>query len=1261
MKAAETPPSWQTTKVWQSQASLFRRRQSGIKVAATWTVRPGATFIASVTRRAGTACLFALFLLCCSPALAAGDFGALLSRKEISVCNGGASQPLGLVIVSFDLNATIKWSFSNVPPGIDISPRTGKVKIPPNANITFTIEATGASPGAHNIGLTLAASSSPAISKELSFTVHVGDSGIITSVNPKSVPLLAGGTAADVAASLTAGECFQDTRVQVDAEAPAGVTVSPQSQTLVAPSFSPVHFKIAAAASADAGTYAVSFKFRTSARQIVQTVDVIVSALPGFSLVANPDSLTLQPEESGSVSISVLGRNGFDKTVNIKAPALPGVTFTPQSFSIGPASSKDVSVRVAAGVPEQTLQAIFEGTSSGMEPQQAVVTLKIVAGPPPPPPGSEPTITLVAPNAVATGTTSAAIQIAGTNFQPGAVVFSQSEFLAIGSTTVNSPTSAAISLAVKSDTPLGPYELNLRNPDGTTTAQGGTILVASSSSLAAPFGVTTAAIVFPREGAIIGYSESVYPKGVVSITGTGTLAGEWQLDGITFDQFTVPGSGGFPVEVQTHVPLPTSYEGQHRLQIVVNEPASLLSPEVMILQSTDAQSQLRILAPQDAAAIGKEFPAFRWTLVPGASGYVVEIEMQNGEQTISAKYRTDQSEWKPTVEQIKQWGVGTHRWRVRAIFPGDVQGESTEWRSFEVTPDALEVSKSSMIDLRRVPAVLRASNWGDFRSDANPQFTGNEIAGSSTQPTIEKRKDWSVSTTGNLNGLSGIESGRADNVNGQLSTQADLSNGVMSEKFTADFSKLLHLQSTNQEAQMNRNWLIVTEKPGGVVQPKLTIGYATPDSLGEGEILTSGFVKGGVEASVRTAIGVASYFESFESNTSGMQSGELQPRQKLRAEWFQLPETIPRISLSIIGMQVNTSTTPNEPTDDAKLFGLLGKASLSTQNNLSFEVAHSDFDPARPASNNQSRKGFTYRLGLDGMHGSLGYQMSLIQIDNHFLNPANPGLTVGGRPGRTIANAMVSRSFGAHSLSFGYNHSLSGKLSGQTEPAASEDGMTLSYNTFVKHGIGISASTAFTKDHEDADSSLQLPETNRSQAAVNLSLTESVHGLYFSENTSYQRTKDRENPHADQSVETLNLTATGSVFKNFNINLLLAGNSVDSDPSFGTTTNWTFSFQGSYLIPRIKVTVQPRLSYSRATNDTLRLNSQNSVYEGVVSWTPWTWAVLQGEVDRTVTPLQTVVDFDQPSAVPSPLHGVYRYTATLTIRWNRGAGALAGK
>lgn len=1204
--------------------------------------------------------MFILILLSCSPALAAGDFGAFLSKQDISVCNGGPSQFLDLTIVSLDLNATIKWSFSNVPAGMDVSPRTGKVKIPPTAKITFTIEAAGAAPGAHNIGLKLT-SSSPAITRLLSFTVHVGDSGIVTAVNPDSVRLVSGGTAADVAASLTAGQCFQDTRVKVDAEAPAGVTVVPQSQTLAAPSFSPVHFKIAAPASTDAGTYAVNFTFRTSAKQIVQSVEVIISPSPGFSLAANPETLSLHPEESGIISIRVVGKNGFDKTVRVQAPALPGVTFTPKTFSLTAASSRDVSVHVAAGVPEQTLQAVFEGTSPGMEPQHVGITLEIVAGPPPPPPPSAPTITLVAPNAVATGTTSAAIQITGTKFQAGAVVFSQSEFLTIESTTVNSPTSAAISLTVKSDTMPGPYLLNLKNPDGSTTAQGGTILVESSSSLAAAFGVTTAAIVFPREGAIIGYSEPIYPKGVIAIAGTGTLSGTWQLDGIAFDQFTVPGSGGFPVEVQTHVPLPASYEGQHTLQIVVNEPASLLSPEVMIVQSTDAQSQLRILSPQDAATIDREIPAFRWTLVPGASGYVVEVERHSGEETTSAKYRTDQSEWRPTVEQCKQWGVGTHRWRVYAVFPGDVHGEPTEWRTFEITSDDLEVSKSSRVHSRPLPSGIMASNSSDFRSDANPQFAGDEVADSDTQAAIEKRKDWSVSTTGNLNALSGVEPGRADNLNGQLSTQADLSNGVMSEKFTADFSKLLYLQSTTQQAQMNRNWLIVTEKPGGAVQPKLTVGYATPDPLGEAQILTSGFVKGGLEASIGTALGVASYFESFESNTSGMQSGELQPRQKLRAELFQLPETIPRISLSIIGMQVNTSTIPNEPTDDADLFGLLGKAALTSQNNLSFEVAHSNFDPANPTSNNQSRKGFTYRLGFDGMRGPLNYEVSLIQIDNHFLNPANPSLTIGGRPGRTIADAMVSRSFGVHSLSFGYNHSLSGNASGQTDPAAREDAITLSYNTFLKHHIGVSASTAFTKDHEDADHSAQLPETNRAQTVLNLSLTESLHGLYLSENTSYQRTNDRENPLTDQSAKTLNVTASGAVFKNFNMNCLLAANSIDSDPSLGTTTFWTFSFQGSYLIPSIKVTIQPRVSYNRTTNDVLHQNSQNRLYEGVISWAPRTWAVLQGEVDRTVTPLLTVVDFEQPSSGPSPLQGVYRYTATLTIRWAKGAGALARK
>lgn len=1120
--------------------------------------------------------------------------------------------------------------------------------------VPFTITADGASPGTHHIGLVLT-SLSPPITRQVSITLHVGDSGFSAFINPKSAQVISGGNEVDVAASLSAGECFHDSNVQVDTEAPAGIVLTPISQTLTGPAFSSVHFKVSAAGSVQSGTYRVAFKFHSdSSGQTIQNLDVVVAEGPGFSIAVNPDSLSLQPQQSATISVSLAGKNGFAQSVNVKAPRLDAASFAPQTFSLKPGASKEVTVRSKPGATPQTLQAAFEGSAPGFASQHALLTINILPGPPPPP-ISNPTIVLVSPPAVATGTRTGLVLIAGTRFQPDATVFSDSEFLVVERTTVTSSTTAEISLTVKDETPPGPYELKLKNPDGSTTEKGGIVRVDSSSSVAATFGVTTAAIVYPRDGVLVDYSEPIFPKALLAITGTGSVTGTWQLDGFAFDQFTVSGQGGLPVQIETQVPLPTSYEGEHSLQIVITAPASLLSPVVTFLQSTDSQSQLHLLAPPEAARIGNEIPKFRWTLVPGASGYMVEVEIKSGESL--SRYRMAQSEWEPAPEQLREWGAGIHRWRVHAVFPGDVIGEPTEWRTFEVASDVSQFFERSEKKYRLNAAVFASDLSGSHLfSDQQLNRTGETF----TQSAPDKHQDWSLKTTGNLNGLSGTEPGRIDNVNLQLAAQGDINNGNFSEKFTTDLSRLLNLQTSNQQARQNRNWLLETEKVGGLIQPKITVGYATPEALDEAQILTSGFTKGGLEASIQSGIGVASYFESFEDGTSGVQSGELEPRQKLRVESFQLPETIPRISLSIIGMQINTSTTSSEPADDGKLFGVLAKASLFADNSLSFEFAHSDFDPARETPANQKRSGLTYRLGLDGMQKGWAYQFSVIQIGDHFVNPANPSITTGGRPGRSTASATASRSFGRHSLSLSYGHSLSGNISGETKPGASENSFTGSYSALITSRISLSASTAFTKDHEDADSSTSLPESNRSQTGINVAATETMGELHFSESTSYQRTKDRANPLSDQTAKNFNATISGTALKKFNMSALIAGTQMDTGPALGSTTNWTFSFQGSFPISPLNLTLQPRLSWNRTSNQVLHQHFQTKLMEGLLTWAPVGWLAFQAVVDRVVSPVRSVLSFDEPATEPESL-AVYRYTGSMTIRWGKAAGALARK
>ena len=126
------------------------------------------------------------------------------------------------------------------------------------------------------------------------------------------------------------------------------------------------------------------------------------------------------------------------------------------------------------------------------------------------------------------------------------------------------------------------------------------LLVYPRGSIAAPLGVTTAAIIFPAEGTLVAPTQKVFPRGLLSTTGTGTLIGVWKFDGVPFDRFTVNVGGGYPAEVRTHLPLPISYSGGHKLELQIEYPQFAVAPALHVVMAAASVSRLTLLAPRRA-------------------------------------------------------------------------------------------------------------------------------------------------------------------------------------------------------------------------------------------------------------------------------------------------------------------------------------------------------------------------------------------------------------------------------------------------------------------------------------------------------------------------------------------------------------------------------------------------------------------------------------------------------------------------------------
>ncbi|HYO77297.1 MAG TPA: hypothetical protein VE010_12595, partial [Thermoanaerobaculia bacterium] len=268
-------------------------------------------------------------------------------------------------------------------------------------------------------------------------------------------------------------------------------------------------------------------------------------------------------------------------------------------------------------------------------------------------------------------------------------VTSRTPGVIIERTELVSPTAALVTLSVRADAAPGAYLLDLRNPDGGITAQGTTLLVYPRESIGAPLGVTAAAIVFPRTGTMVATDEAVYARGLLATTGTGTIIGEWRLDGVAFDLFTAVVSAGMPTEVRSHAPIPQRVAGASRLELVVTSPQLAISPAITVVHAIDTASRLQLYEPRDGTVVARAVraPLFRWSLVPGVSGYEVEVFENDTERAF--RFRTAQAEWRPVDAQLAEIGHGIRRWRVRPVFPGEARGEPARWQRFVLLPERI--------------------------------------------------------------------------------------------------------------------------------------------------------------------------------------------------------------------------------------------------------------------------------------------------------------------------------------------------------------------------------------------------------------------------------------------------------------------------------------------------------------------------------------------------------------------------------------------
>jgi len=579
------------------------------------------------------------------------DLLAGFSQPVVSLCDGGPAASNTITLQpSGGYTGTPLLTFTSVPSGLTISPlNPTSPAIPPGASIPITVAAAGAAAGAHVVTLRVQ-DAAAAIDKQVSFTVNVTAQDFNPTVAPSSLTVQAGGAPASFQAMVGPNACFAAPGVEIRVTGqPTGLSVSPTPTSVKGPGFPPATLTVNALPTTAPGTYSLTVTFDPgSGATKTASLIVVVTPPPDFALTVVPPVLLLQAGAQVQATVTSTAINGFAGTVNVTASAAAPLAVEPATFTLPSSGSQMVTIRAPESAPASGTTVRFDGTATGVVgTRSAALALTVTPAPP--------RITAVTPPALAAGASDAVLRLSGVYFRPGARVVSASPSLVVGRTTFVSERTVDVVVSVQAEASPGSYRLDLVNTDGSSTATGVPVLVYPVSSLAAPLGVNVAAIVHPLPFTLIAEGDTILPRGLLATSGVGTVVGSWQLDGFPFDRFTVQASGGMPVEVAAHAPIPITYIGEHRLELVVEQPRSLVSAPITVIQAAESRTRLRLLEP------GPDGPRrlpdeVRWSLVPGASGFLLEFATSDGD--IVMRRRLSESSWRPSAESHSLAGGG---------------------------------------------------------------------------------------------------------------------------------------------------------------------------------------------------------------------------------------------------------------------------------------------------------------------------------------------------------------------------------------------------------------------------------------------------------------------------------------------------------------------------------------------------------------------------------------------------------------------------
>jgi hypothetical protein len=983
------------------------------------------------------------------------------------------------------------------------------------------------------------------------------------------------------------------------------------------------------------GTYQVTARAVDTVALVDSTATLVVtvSPPPDASISVVPPALTVMAGRSGTVAVTATGTNAFAGSLEVTTPNSSQVTYTPSTFTLRAGESRQVTVQPAATATPGSSVAVFSATSSALTgTRTASLALTIAAAPP--------EITSATPPVLTSGSLGVAMRLTGLNFKPGAIVTFTPPGPVVQSANVASPTLANIVVDTPAGTVVGQYRVDLRNPDGASTATGVPVLVAPASSLGAPLSVPTAAIVFPRPYTAVSTTETVFPRAVLATTGVGTIIGTWRFDGIPFDQFVVAASGGYPVEVTAKMPIPVATSGEHRLELVVEQPQQLATEPVPVIVSVESNSTLRVLEPGDGDAIRLSDAMFRWTIVPGATGY--ELEIARAGDPFPGKVRLSDSRWSPAGSALATLGAGRHRFRVAAIFPGEVHGLPTPWREF-VVPEARARSSGTRC------ANCFAASGANLRLVSLQSPETEAPATAEATPAAQPPRDWAVTLLGSATSTDEDVLSVADAARLQLTTAGDLQDSSYFTKWTGDLSGRKDLDPEYDTMAENRSWQFEVGAMQASSREELRAGYSPPEFLDQSEFLSAGLARGGILGKVATPLGKVSLYDTFHDDAAGAVS-VYDLKQRVSGAAWEAPGDTNRSLLRVFGLRARSEGTAEADETEAEAIGIFWRYVSSPALTVVVEGAHGTLDGMlQPGF--EDLDGYGLHLGASGARGTFSWGFNFRDVDAELVNPANLGLSVGGVPDRVGGDLSFAASFGTTMLSLQLGSQQSGTMADGSGAEIDERNAMLTLVSPLGARVVASGTASATTTKGDGDADLGLPGSDRTMMTLGVSLSETFGALSLAESVSWQDLSDDITSAFDSTVTAANVTAGGMIGQSVMLSALLSGTRSESPDPVGTTDMWLLSLQPTFNWAGPSLAITPRVSYTKIDSE-LGANIDSELYGLIVQWSPAWWesffnVQVGSDWSRSSTEGMPTPDFD------------HRVVASLTLRWGLSRAALA--